>query len=51
MGVTIYLSVWAGKWLDTQFPNEKGWFRIGCTLLGVFLALYNVIHTVNKMNK
>ncbi len=48
MGVTIYLGVLAGEWLDGQYPNEKGWFKIGCTLLAVALAMYSVIAEVNK---
>lgn len=51
MGVTIYLGVLGGEWLDSQYPNEKGWFKIGGTLLAVFLAMYSVITEVNKANK
>jgi hypothetical protein len=48
MGVTIYLGVLGGEWLDEQYPNEKGWFKIGGTLLAVVLAMYSVISEVNK---
>lgn len=51
MGVTIYLGVLAGEWLDTQYPNEKGWFKIACTLAAVSLSMYSIIAEVNKMNK
>jgi len=51
MGVTIYLGVLAGNWLDAEFPNEKGWFKIIFTLLAVALSMYSVITEVNRMNK
>lgn len=51
MGVTIYLGVKLGEWLDVKYPNEKGWFTIGCTLASVGLSMASLIVKANKMNK
>ncbi|UTW68122.1 AtpZ/AtpI family protein [bacterium SCSIO 12643] len=51
MGVTIYLGAKLGKYLDTQYPNDKNWFTIGITLFAVAVSLYNLIQQVNKLNK
>jgi F0F1-type ATP synthase assembly protein I len=51
MGATIFLGAYAGKWLDQKYPNEKGWFTIGFTLLFVGISLFNVLRQVNKINK
>jgi F0F1-type ATP synthase assembly protein I len=50
MGVIIVVFAYIGKWLDDEYLTETI-FTIIFTLLGVFLALYNVISQVNKMNK
>lgn len=50
MGVTIYLFVLLGKWLDTKFTQEK-LFLIICTLLGVAISLYVVLKQINKLNE
>ncbi|MFH6767386.1 AtpZ/AtpI family protein [Gaetbulibacter aquiaggeris] len=49
MGVTIYLSVILGKWLDTKFNNDGKLFVIIMTLLGVAISLYAVIKQVNRI--
>lgn len=51
MGIVIFLFSWLGSWLDTEYPNPKNIYRIIFTLLGVFIALYNVIRQVNQLNK
>lgn len=50
MGVIIVAFSFFGKWLDEKYQFANG-CTIVFTLLGVFLALYNVISQVNKMNK
>jgi len=49
MGVTIYLFVIFGKWLDTKFNNDGKLFIIIMTLLGVAISLYAVIKQVNRI--
>jgi len=49
MGVTIYLFVILGKWLDTKFNNDGKLFIIIMTLLGVAMSLYTVIKQVNRI--
>lgn len=48
MGVTIYLFVLLGKWLDTKFSTDQ-LFLIVMTLLGVAISLYAVIKQVNRI--
>ena len=49
MGVTIYLFVISGKWLDAKFNNDDKLFIIIMTLLGVAISLYTVIKQVNRI--
>lgn len=49
MGVTIYVFVFLGKWLDAKFNNGDKLFIIIMTLLGVAISLYAVIKQVNKI--
>lgn len=51
MGIIIFLFAWFGGWLDDKYANIKNTNRIIFTLLGVFIALYNVIRQVNQLNK
>jgi len=52
MGIIILLGVLLGRWLDkVVFDSEKQLFIIVCSLLSVFVALYNVIKQVNALNK
>ncbi|MDC0628931.1 MAG: AtpZ/AtpI family protein [Flavobacteriaceae bacterium] len=49
MGVTIYLFVSLGKWLDQNYnPNQKI-FLILCTLFGVAISLYAVLKQLNRI--
>lgn len=49
MGVTIYLFVILGKWLDFNFNNGNKLYLIIMTLLGVFISLYAVIKQTNRI--
>jgi len=51
MGVIIYLSHRLGVWLDAKYELEEAIANKICTLLGVGLALYQVIKQVNQLNK
>ncbi|MFV8225314.1 AtpZ/AtpI family protein [Christiangramia aquimixticola] len=50
MGIVIALGVFAGIWLDEQFPNKFSGFTIGVSLFGVFLALYLVYKEVKNLD-
>lgn len=51
MGVTIVVFAFIGKWLDEKYEITNKLFATILTLLGVVLALYNVIVQVNNINK
>lgn len=51
MGIIIFLFAWFGGWLDDKYANTKNTNLIIFTLLGVAIALYNVVRQVNEMNK
>ena len=51
MGIVIFVFSYFGKWLDKQYGDSSNTFTKIVTLIGVFLALYNVIRQVNQMNK
>lgn len=49
MGVTIYLFVLLGKWLDTNYNNGERFYIIIMTLLGVATSLYAVLKQINRI--
>ncbi|WP_300564715.1 AtpZ/AtpI family protein [Flavobacterium sp.] len=49
MGVIIFLFYKLGFWLDENHPSEKVYYYKLLTLLGVFLALFNVYRQVNQI--
>lgn len=51
MGIIIAAGVFLGIWLDKEYPNEYSAFTIGISLLGVFIALFQVIRKVIQMSK
>ncbi|GGZ89057.1 AtpZ/AtpI family protein [Algibacter mikhailovii] len=50
MGITIYLFVIFGKWLDVRLGNSGKTFLIIFTLLGVGISLYAVLKQIKKLN-
>ncbi len=40
-----------GGWLDKKYLIYNDWGTKSVTLLGIFLAMYQVISQVNKLNK
>jgi F0F1-type ATP synthase assembly protein I len=50
MGITIYLFVLLGKWLDVKFVSTGKVFLIICTLSGVAISLYVVLQQIKKLN-
>jgi ATP synthase protein I len=51
MGIIIYGFNKLGIWLDQNYPNEKIYYYKTLTMVGVFLALYNVYRQVNEIGK
>lgn len=51
MGIIIFASYKLGIWLDNTHPNNKIYYYKLITILGVFIALYNVYRQVNQINK
>lgn len=51
MGLIIFVFYKIGFWLDEAYPSEKVYYYKLFTLLGVFLALYNVYRQVNEIGK
>ncbi len=51
MGVIIAAGVFLGIWLDGKYNKEGSLFTIVCSLLSVFIALYNVMQQVKNLNK
>lgn len=50
MGVTIYLAVQGGKWLDAHYGTEKVFLPL-CTVLGVGISLYLVVQQLKKIKQ
>jgi len=50
MGITIYLFVLLGKWLDSEYNNGDKLFVIFGTLLGVAVSLYVIVQQLNRIN-
>lgn len=40
-------SAWLGTWLDDRFHTQP-WLTIGLLLLGVFVAVFQVIRSLTK---
>ncbi|MBD2723716.1 MULTISPECIES: AtpZ/AtpI family protein [Hymenobacter] len=41
-------ATWVGTWLDGHFHTQNPWFTIGLALLGVFVAMFQVIRSLTK---
>lgn len=49
MGAIIFMFAYLGKWLDEKYPNPKEIYTKSITILGVFLAMYNVYRQVKDI--
>ena len=49
MGVTIYMGAYFGKKLDILYTNEKNYYTILLTLLGVFIAMFVLVKQLNRI--
>lgn len=50
MGITIYLFIMLGKWLDLKYSEDGKLFLILGTLLGVAISLYVVLKQLKTFN-
>lgn len=51
MGVIIFLFAYLGNWIDANYPSPKVYYTKILVVIGVSVALYNVIRQVNEINK
>lgn len=51
MGFIIFLFFKLGEWLDTNYPSPRIYYYKLLTIVGVFIALYNVYRQVNEIGK
>jgi F0F1-type ATP synthase assembly protein I len=51
MGAIIFLFSYFGNWLDDNYASPKVYYNKILIMVGVVLALYNVIRQVNEINK
>lgn len=51
MGAIIFLFSCLGNWLDKNHSSSKISYAIILVMVGVGLALYNIIRQVNQINK
>ncbi|WP_199489094.1 AtpZ/AtpI family protein [Mesonia sp. K7] len=51
MGITIYLFVILGKWLDDKMEGDGKLFLIIGTLLGVAISIFVVLRQLKKINE
>ena len=51
MGVIIFLFSYLGNYLDEKYPNPHHLFVKCLTLLGVFIAFYNINRQLKEINK
>lgn len=48
MAVLIYAGSELGKYLDAQYPSDKNWYTIVCTLAAVAISFYQLIKEMPK---
>ena len=39
---------WLGLWLDERYQSKNPWFTVGLMLVGVFLAMFQIIRSLTK---
>ena len=50
MGITIYLSIKLGKWLDLKYPKDFKLYTMIGTIFGVAVSLYLINKKLQKLN-
>jgi ATP synthase protein I len=51
MGIIIFFFNKLGVWIDSNYTHQKIYFYKLFTIIGVFIALYNVYRQVNELGK
>ena len=51
MGAIIYLFYFIGSWLDENHPSSSVYYSKILTMVGVCIAIYNIIRQVNEINR
>lgn len=51
MAITIIVFYFIGNWADKKWMIPNDWGTKCLTLLGIFIAIYQIISQVNKLNK
>lgn len=51
MGIIIYLFYRLGFWLDENYASKSVYYFKLLTIIGVFIALYNVYRQVTELGK
>jgi len=51
MGITIYLGVFIGKWLDDYLQTSRKTYVIIGTLLSLIVAIWAVVLQLKKINE
>ncbi len=44
----IGFFTWLGMWLDERYQSKNPWFTVGLMLVGVFLAMFQIIRSLTK---
>ncbi len=50
LAATVLLLLWGGNWLDDKYDTDPVFTLIGA-FLGISVGLYNLIQTVNHIEK
>ncbi|MBT8317664.1 MAG: AtpZ/AtpI family protein [Lutibacter sp.] len=50
MGITIYLGVYFGKWLDAYFETSNKTYTIILTLFSLLVAIWSVLAQLKNIN-
>ena len=51
MGAIIYLFYFIGSWLDENHPSSSVYYSKILAMVGVCIAIYNIIRQVNEINR
>jgi uncharacterized membrane protein len=49
IGLTMFLAVKAGDYLDTKYVTSKPWFTLGLCLFSLIAVLRLIVHQTKKL--